>query len=170
MSRRHLLTKSTSNNCFSLVSVAAGLGDSYHLEQAGATARAGAGSGGIICTIVCRWGRWTVVTWRILIGLFELKFDRLNINLIDWTEKLVVSNRYGSKKFLKISNFILHPINTSYILSLFYTYSITFSLSSSHTRNIFIQLKRNIRSTHYGVLGHHERSHEHVASERDRDC
>jgi hypothetical protein len=77
------LTKSTSNNCFSLVSVVAGLGDSYHLEQAGATARAGARSGGIICTIVCRWGRWTVVTWRILIGLFELKFDRLNINLID---------------------------------------------------------------------------------------
>jgi hypothetical protein len=42
------------------------------------TADAGAESGGSTRTTACHWGRRAVVTRRILIGLFELKFDCLN--------------------------------------------------------------------------------------------
>jgi hypothetical protein len=45
-----------------------------------ATARAGAGPGGSVSTTAYRWGRRAVVTWQLLIGPFELKFDRLNMN------------------------------------------------------------------------------------------
>jgi hypothetical protein len=38
-------------------------------------------SGGIARTTVCHWGRWAVVTWQLVIGPFELKFDCLNMNL-----------------------------------------------------------------------------------------
>jgi hypothetical protein len=56
--------------------------------------------------------------------------------------------------FELISHFFLH------IFTLFFT----------HTRNVFIQLKRNGGLTHHGVLGRHERNHEHVASGRGRGC
>jgi hypothetical protein len=38
--------------------------------------------GGTVRTTVCRWGRRTVVTQWFVIGLFELKFDCLNMNSI----------------------------------------------------------------------------------------
>jgi hypothetical protein len=38
--------------------------------------------GGTVRTIFCRWGRWTVVTQRFVIGPFKLKFDCLNMNSI----------------------------------------------------------------------------------------
>jgi hypothetical protein len=36
--------------------------------------------GGIARTTACCWGRWAVVTRRLVIDPFELKFDRLNTN------------------------------------------------------------------------------------------
>jgi hypothetical protein len=41
---------------------------------------AGAGATVSARTTACRWGRRAVVMRRLLIGLFELKFDRLNTN------------------------------------------------------------------------------------------
>jgi hypothetical protein len=123
--------------------------------------------GGIVRTIVCHWGWWVVVTRWLVIGPFELKFDRLN-----W--KLAVFYHYGSKKSKKILNFLnfvpRYPINTSYGLSLFHIPSIKLSLSSSHIHNVFIQLKQNRGSTYHDVLGRHGRSYEHVTSRRGRSC
>jgi hypothetical protein len=53
----------------------------YRLVGAGASTRAGARSSSSADTTTDRWGRRAVVTWQLLIGLFELKFDRLNTNL-----------------------------------------------------------------------------------------
>jgi hypothetical protein len=36
--------------------------------------------GGTACTTGCHWGWRTVVTRRLVIGPFELLFDRLNMN------------------------------------------------------------------------------------------
>jgi hypothetical protein len=41
-------------------------------------------------TIIYRWGRQTVVTRRLVISPFELKFNRLNTNSTVSTEKLTV--------------------------------------------------------------------------------
>jgi hypothetical protein len=49
---------------------------------AGATIRIGAGPGGSVGTTICHWDRRMVVTRRLLIDLFELKFDYLNTNSI----------------------------------------------------------------------------------------
>jgi hypothetical protein len=48
----------------------------YHLVGSGSTTR----------TTICYWGRWVVVRRRFLIGPFEFKFDRLNLNSTVWTE------------------------------------------------------------------------------------
>jgi hypothetical protein len=72
------------------------------------TTRVGAGPNGIVRTIVGRWGRRVVVTRRLVIDLFELKFDRLNMNSIVWTEKLAVFTVKNPKN-LKISNFAPPP-------------------------------------------------------------
>jgi hypothetical protein len=95
--------------------------------------RARARSDGSADTIACRWGWPAVVTRQLLIGSFELKFDCLNTNSANRSEKLtvfIVSGPKNLKKILKIVNFILHPINTPYDLSLFHTHFITFLLSS----------------------------------------
>jgi hypothetical protein len=36
--------------------------------------------GGTARTTACRWSRRAVVTWQLVIGPFELKFNRLNTN------------------------------------------------------------------------------------------
>jgi hypothetical protein len=59
-----------------LKDVAVGLDGSATIVSGG-TAHAGARSGGT----VCRWGRRMVVTRCLMIGLFEFKFDHLNMNL-----------------------------------------------------------------------------------------
>jgi hypothetical protein len=45
------------------------------------------GSGGTARTTACRWGRVAVVTRRLVIGPFKLKFDCLNMNSTIGTEK-----------------------------------------------------------------------------------
>jgi hypothetical protein len=52
----------------------------WHLSGSGGTARAGASPGGSARTTACCWGRHAVVTQRIVIGPFELKFNQLNMN------------------------------------------------------------------------------------------
>jgi hypothetical protein len=47
-----------------------------------ATARTRVGLGSSVGTTACRWGRRAVVTQQLLIGLFELKIDRLNMKSI----------------------------------------------------------------------------------------
>jgi hypothetical protein len=54
----------------------------WRLPEPGSTAHTRAEPGGTARTIACRWGRQTVVMRRLVIDLFELKFDRLNMNSI----------------------------------------------------------------------------------------
>jgi hypothetical protein len=53
----------------------------WQWDRPGGSARAGAA-----CTIACHWGRWAVVTRRLVIGPFKLKFDHSNMNSTVWTE------------------------------------------------------------------------------------
>jgi hypothetical protein len=63
-----------------------------------------------IRTTAYRWSRWAIVTRRLMIGSFKLKFDRLNTNWTVLTEKLAVFYRYGSKNLKKSKkNQILSP-------------------------------------------------------------
>jgi hypothetical protein len=75
---------------------------------------------------------------RLLIGPFELQFDHSNTNSTVFTEKLAVFDHYALK-IKKSKNFKFRPPPYKYphSLSSFHTTFITFSLSSSHTHNVF---------------------------------
>jgi hypothetical protein len=53
--------------------------------------------------------------WWLLIGLFEFKYDRLNTNLIIWTEKLAILTVRAPKNRKKIlKKFKFHPYPISF--------------------------------------------------------
>jgi hypothetical protein len=68
--------------------------------------------GGIGRTTVHHWSQWAVVRYRLLIGLFEFKLDRLNMNSpFEYKfDRFLLFEVKKIKKYLKHLNFVPHPL------------------------------------------------------------